>query len=74
MSERNLSLQTRQPIVVLERVEEQFPEWREILVSAMCLCVDQRIVSCYSEDLYGPKNKMFSRKLMIPFIFFGVRF
>ena len=74
MSEHILSLPTRQPIVVLERVEEQFPEWREILVSAMCMCADQRIISSYSEDFYGPKNKTFSRKLMLPLIFCGLRF
>jgi hypothetical protein len=67
------SLPTRQPIVVLERLEEH-PEWREIVVSAMCLRADKRIISSYSEDLYGPKNKMFSRKLMLPFILCGLKF
>jgi hypothetical protein len=74
MSQNILSIQTKQPIVVLERVEEEFPEWREILVSALCLCADQRSILSYCEDLYGPKNKMFSRKLMQPLIFCGLRF
>ena len=52
---------TRQPIVVLQRIEEDH-EWREIMVSAMCLCADKRFVSSYIKDLYGPKNKLFSRK------------
>jgi len=69
-----MSLPTRRPIVILERVEDQFPEWREILVSAMCLHADQRIILSYCEDLYGPKNKMFSRKLMLPLIFCGLWF
>jgi len=33
---------TRLPKIVLRRVEEEFPIWREIVVSAMCLCADQR--------------------------------
>ena len=33
---------TRLPKIVFRRVEEEFPIWREIVVSAMCLCVDQR--------------------------------
>jgi hypothetical protein len=67
------SLPTRQPIVVLERLEEH-PEWREIVVSAMCLHADKRIISSYSENLYGPKNKMFSRKLMLPSILCVLKF
>jgi len=35
---------TRLPKIVLQRVEEEFPIWREIVVSAMCLCADQRIL------------------------------
>ena len=34
---------TRLPKIVLRRVEEELPIWREIVVSAMCLCADQRI-------------------------------
>ena len=41
---------TRWPAVVLRRFEEQFPEWREMMLSAMCLCADKRIMSSYSED------------------------
>jgi hypothetical protein len=44
------------------------------MVSAVCLCADNRIISSYSEDLYGPTNKMFSSILILPFIFFGFRF
>ena len=67
-------LPTRLPIIVLQRVEEQFPAYREIMVSAVCLCADNRIISSYSEDWYGPTNKMFYRNLMLPFSFCGVRF
>jgi hypothetical protein len=64
---------TTQPIVVLQRIEED-PEWREVMVSAMCLCADKRIVLSYSEDLYGPKKEMFSSNLMLHIISFGLRF
>jgi hypothetical protein len=67
-------LSTWQPIVVLEKLEEELPEWREIVVSAMCLCADKRIISSSSEDLYGRKNKMFSRKLLLHFISCGLIF
>ena len=49
---------TRLPRVVLQRVE-QVPALREIMVSAVCLCADKRIISYYSEDLYDPKDEMF---------------
>jgi len=39
-------------------------------VSAMCVCADKIIISSYSEDLHGPKNKMFSR--MFCYISFSV--
>ena len=67
-------LPTKQPIIVLQRVEEEFPAYREIMVSAVCLCADNRIISSYSEDLYGPTNKMFCSILMLPYILFGLRF
>ena len=67
-------LPTRLPIIVLQRVEEQFPAYREIMVSAMCLCADNRIISSYSEDLCGPTNKMFCSILILPFILCGLRF
>jgi len=45
-------LPTRLPIIVLQRVEEQYPAWREIIVIAMCLHADKkRILSSYFEDL-----------------------
>jgi hypothetical protein len=50
----------RLPKIVLRRVEEEFPIWRKIVVSAMCRCADQIIILSYFEDLYGPNNKMFS--------------
>ena len=62
------------PIIVLQRVEEQFPAYREIMVSAMCLCADKRIILFYSENLYGPMNKIFSSILILPFILCGLRF
>jgi hypothetical protein len=37
-------LPTRLPKIVLQRVEEEFPIWREIIVSAMCLCADKRLI------------------------------
>jgi len=43
-------LPTRRLVVVLQTLEEQFPEWREIMLSAMCLCADKRIMLSYSED------------------------
>jgi len=33
----------RRPVVVLQTFEEQFLEWREIMLSAMCLCADKRM-------------------------------
>jgi hypothetical protein len=65
---------TRLPKIVLRRVEEEFPIWREIVVSALCRCADQIIILSYFEDLYGPSNKMFTRNLMLPFIFGGLIF
>jgi hypothetical protein len=44
-------LPTRLPIIVLQRVEEQYRAWREIMVIAMCLHAEKRILSSYSEDL-----------------------
>ena len=66
--------QTRLPKIVLQRVEEEFPNWREIMVSAMYPRADKRTISSYFEDLYGPNNKMFTRNLMLPFIFCGLVF
>ena len=37
-------LPTRLPIILLQRVEEEYPAYRENMVSAMCLCADKRIV------------------------------
>ena len=51
-------LLTRWPLVVLQGLEIQFPEWREVIMSAVCLCADKRIMSFYCEDLYGRKNKL----------------
>jgi len=31
-------------VILLERVEEQFPAVREIIVIAMCLCVYRRVL------------------------------
>jgi hypothetical protein len=67
-------LPTGLPKTELQRFEKEFPIWREIMVSAMCLCADKRIISSYFEDLYGPSNKIFSRNLMLPFIFCGLIF
>jgi len=38
-------LPTRVPKIVLQRVEEEFPTWREIIVSVTWLCADKRIIS-----------------------------
>jgi hypothetical protein len=47
-------LPTRLPIIVLEKVEEQIPAVREIIMRALSLCADKMIVSSYSENLYIP--------------------
>jgi hypothetical protein len=44
------------------------------MLSAVCLCADTRIMSCYSDDLYGRKNKMFSRNLNANIRFCGLGF
>ena len=49
-------LLTRWPLVVLQKLEKQFPEWREVIMSAVWLCADKRIMSFYCEDLYCRKN------------------
>jgi len=61
-------LPTRLPIILLERVEEQFPSVREIIVNAMCLCAYRRVISSYSEEFYIAKQKVFSRNHMVLFI------
>ena len=60
-----LFLLTRLPIILLQRVEEQIPAVREIMVSSVCLCADKRIISAYFGNLCGPKYKMFSMNLML---------
>jgi len=79
--EHSVSLQIRMqshptlmPIIVLQRIEEPLPPLREVMMSAVCLCADKRIVSIYSEVLYDPLNKMFSRNFMLTFIFCVLRF
>ena len=69
-------LPTRLPVIILRRVEEQFPALMKIMVSAMCLCADKIILSSYSDDFFffGSENKIFSWYLMQPFIFCGLRF
>jgi hypothetical protein len=67
-------LPKRLPKIVLQRVEEELPFWRDIMVSAMCPGADKRIISSYFEDLNGPSNKMFSNNLMLAFIFCGLIF
>jgi hypothetical protein len=37
-------LAARLPNIVLQRVEEEFPIWREIIVSAMCRYADKGII------------------------------
>ena len=59
-------------IIVLERDEEQFPAVREIIVSAMCLCVYRGVVSSYSENFYIVKDKILCRNHMILFILCGL--
>ena len=44
---------------------------REVMVGAVCLCGDKRILSPYSGYFCGSRNKMFSWELMLPFIFCG---
>ncbi len=52
-------LPTRLPVIVLQRVEEEFPAYREIMVSAVCLCADNRIVLSYSEVCVVQRTKCF---------------
>jgi hypothetical protein len=37
------------PIILLQTVEEQYPEWREVMLSAVSLFEDKRIISSNSE-------------------------
>ena len=67
-------LPARLPLIVLQSVKGQLPAYREIMVSAVCLCADNRIILSYSEGWYGPTNKMFYRNLTLPFILCGLRF
>ena len=68
-------LPTLMPIIVLQRVEEQLPPLREVMLrAAVCLCADIRIISSYCEDLCGPKDKILSGNFMLLFIFCGLRF
>jgi hypothetical protein len=57
-NEQTVSLQSimhflpkTRPIILLQKVEEQFPAYREIMVSAMYPCADKGIVLFYSENL-----------------------
>jgi hypothetical protein len=38
---------TRLPVIVLRRVEEQSLAWIEIMMGAVCLCADGRIILQY---------------------------
>jgi len=57
---------TRWPVVVLQTLEEQFPDGEKS-------CWVQTKELCHSEDLYVRKNKMFYMNHMLPFIFCGLR-
>jgi hypothetical protein len=52
-------LPKRLPVIILQRVEEQFPALMKIVAIAICLCADKRIVSSYSEDFLAQKTKCF---------------
>jgi hypothetical protein len=49
-------LPTRLPIIILKIVEEQFPASRKIMVGAVCLCADKRILSSYAEDFLAQRT------------------
>jgi hypothetical protein len=52
---------TRPPVIVLQKVEEQLLGEKSWWV----LCADRRIIVLfYSEEFYGPKNKIFCGNLM----------
>ena len=78
MSEHIVSLRTcmqilpaRQPVVVLENLEEH-PEWSEILVIA---CVQTKLIyRLILQNSYGPNNKALSKKHVKPFILCGLKF
>jgi hypothetical protein len=42
------SVEARVPVIVLKRVEERFPAVREGMVSAVCMCAHDRVLSFYS--------------------------
>jgi hypothetical protein len=57
-------LPTRLPINVLQRVEEVFPAVREIILTAIYLCADKRILSSYSQ-CFMAQNKMLASMFLI---------
>ena len=59
-------LPTWLPIILLRRVEEQFPGLSETCCLPVCR---QNIVSSYSGDLYGPEYKGRGRIIMLSFAF-----
>jgi len=59
---------------VLQRVVEQLSPVREVMVVAVWLCADKRIISSYSGDFYDSKNKRFSWDLVLTFVCCGLRF
>jgi hypothetical protein len=42
------SVEARVPVIVLQRVEERYPAVREGMVSAACMCAQERVLSFYS--------------------------
>ena len=39
---------TKVPVIVLQRVEERYPAVKEGMVSAVCMCAQERVLSFYS--------------------------
>jgi hypothetical protein len=52
-------LATRLPIIILQRVEEQLPPGREVIVGAVCLCADKRIILSILEICMAQRIKCF---------------
>ena len=69
--EQDLSLQkkilqsvtARVPVLILQRVEENFPALRENTVSDVYMHAQKTILFTYSWNLHGQSNKMLSTRL-----------
>jgi transcriptional regulator of NAD metabolism len=63
---------TRLPKIVLQRVEEEFPAWKEIIVSNVAMCRQKNYIILRIG--MAQTNKKFSKNFMLPLILCGLRF